>query len=269
MIMISTKISLWKSYLITINALLQRDFILFQKSFLTKFIDSAIMVSLNALIFGYIMPRMGLESNYGSFLLIGTIASFGFFEIIGKVSIFLADIEHNLIFSYMLMPPIPTSLTFCYLAFSWALSSAIIALIFIPLGKLFLFNQFSFSTIAWGKFICLFIISNLFFGFFALFLSGILKNMSSISSLFIRIINPLYGLGCFFYTWTTVNSFIPILSYIMLLNPITYVMEGTRVAMLGQQGFISFWYSFGALCCFTFLFAVFGIIKLKKKLDCL
>ena len=63
------------------------------------------------------------------------------------------------------------------------------------------FFQLHLSKISLWKFPLIFILSNLFFGFFALWISSVLKKMSSISHLFVaRVINPMYmfrGLSLF------------------------------------------------------------------------
>lgn len=249
----------------TFYQLVLHDMITFFKDFKDKFIDACIMLSTNLLLFGYLMPHLGLQADYGSFILIGNIATFGLFEVLGRVSGLIQHLESTI--TYKLMLPIKTWLIFCSIAISWAIQSTVLSLVLIPLGKLILYSQFSLSQISIVKFILILIATNLFYGFFALFLTSFLKGMKGISHLWVRIIGPMYFFGCYFYPWKLTFDVSPIVGYLSLLNPMVYIMEGMRSAMLGPEGYLPFWFSLGALILFIVAFSVISIKRLKKRLD--
>lgn len=70
-----------------------------------------------------------------------------------------------------------------------------------PVGKLLLLDRFDLTLISYGKLMIIYSTSNLFFGFFALWLTSVIRDMGGISGIFMRIINPLFMFGAFFYTW--------------------------------------------------------------------
>lgn len=257
-----------KQYLLTVYHLLKRDLRIFKEEFLGKLIDTSLLLFTTVVIFGYFLPAYGLKMDYGPFLLIGVIAGFGFFEVIGKVSVMIADLEGDRTILYTLMLPIPAWLVFVYIAISWAMISSIMSLLMFPLGKILLFSKFDLTKINLFELPLIFIISNLFFGFFALWLVSILKKMSSISHLFVRVINPMYSFGGWWYSWFTIYGISPILGYLHLINPLLYVMEGMRAATLGQKGYIPFWWSLAGLTLFTLVLAFDSIRRLQKRLDC-
>ena len=255
-------------YFAIMGHLIRRDFKVFKEEFWGKFIDTSLLLFTTITVFGYFLPSYGLREDYGSFLLVGVIAGFGFFEVIGKVSMMIADLEGDQTILYTLSLPIPAWLVFSYFAVSWAILSSTMSLLTFPLGKLVLWNQLSFGNLNIIQLACIFIMSNLFFGFFALWLVAILKKMSNLAHLFIRVINPMYSFGGWWYSWIAVYGISPILGYLHLINPLLYVMEGMRAAVLGQEGYLPFWASFFALSGFTLFLAWDAIRRLKKRLDC-
>lgn len=255
-------------YTTTVYHLIRRDLSVFKKEFWGKLINTALLMFTTISIFGYFLPSYGLNADYGPFLLIGVIAGFGFFEVIGKVSVMIADMEGDRTILYTLTLPIPSWMVFVYLAVSWGILSSLLSLCMFPMGKLLLFREFSLAQMNFIQLPLIFILSNLFFGFFALWLSATLKSMSSLTHLFVRVINPMYSFGGWWYSYQTIAKLSPELGYLHLINPLLYVMEGMRAATLGQEGYLPFWTSFASLAAFTLFFAWDAIRRLQRRLDC-
>src|SRR3989337_863454 len=129
-----------------LRQLILKDLILFRRELKDKLIDLILMLSLNVLVFGYFMP--GVASNFGTFILVGAITSFGFFEVVGKVGMLISDIDGDRTINHKLILPIKTSWVFCAQAITWALESAIINILLFPFGKLLLFSKFDLSNIS-------------------------------------------------------------------------------------------------------------------------
>lgn len=252
----------------TVYYLIQRDLRVFKEEFWGKLFDTSLLLFTTIVIFGYFLPAYGLKSDYGPFLLIGVIGGFGFFEVMGKVSTMIADLEGDRTILYTLTLPIPSWLVFLYFAISWAILSSIMSLLMFPLGKILLFSQFDLGKISLLKLPLIFVMSNLFFGVFALWLVAVLKRMSNLSHLFVRVINPMYSFGGWWYSWMAIYQLSPILGYLHLINPLLYVMEGMRAATLGQEGYLPFWLSLVALTFFTIGFGWDAIRRLQTRLDC-
>ncbi len=255
-------------YTSIIFQLFRRDFLIFKEEFGGKMCDFAILLFTNVLVFGYLFPTYGLPSDYGPFNLIGVIAVLGFFEVIGKVSLIITDLEGDQTILYLLSLPLPSWLVFVYIGVSWSTITSIFCLLLFPLGKLLLFTQFSWSKVNLWQFTLVFLMANLLFSFFALWLSSVLKKMSNVNHLFVWVINPMFMFGAYFYSWTSVHQAWPVAGYLHLINPLVYVMEGIRAAMLGQEGYLPFWISLGALIIFTSFFGWDAIRRLQKHLDC-
>lgn len=248
--------------------LVRREATVFIKDFLGKFIDAAILLVTTVIIFSYFMPEFGLDKAYGSFILIGAVASFGFFENVSRVITIVADISGDKTISYMLTLPVPSWMVFCSLAVGWACCSSLLTLLLFPLGKLILMSGFDIGKALSFSFALMFITANLFFGFFSLWLAGCIKNMRRISSLWVRVVTPIYMFGGYFYSWESAFGISTVLGWVSLINPMVYVMEGMRGIFLGQEGFISLWICIGVLWAFIVFCAWDGTRRLRKRLDC-
>lgn len=249
-------------------SLLRRDLYIFRKQFFGKFLDAIFLVCTNIVIFAYFVPEMGMSTSYGPFLLIGAIASYGFFDIIGKVTNMISDINGERMISYNLTLPLKSKAIFIYIAIYWALNSALVSLMLFPIGKIILFTRFDLSKISFPSLLLIYPTVQLFFGFFSLWLVAIIKQLSAVSRVWIRVINPIFMFGSFFYSWKASYELSPIVAYLSLANPMVYVMEGMRAACLGQAEYLPLSACIFALWLFIFICGIDSIRRLSRRLDC-
>lgn len=252
----------------TLSQLLKRDIVRIKREFLGTLFDSSFLLFCMLVVFGYLMSSYGLGESYGPFLLVSAIASFGFFSTVGKVFNLVTDIEGDRLISYSLTLPLPSWLVFVYIGLFWALESLVTTIFLFPIGKLILFNQFDLSQISYLKLVPFYISINIFYGFFSLWLSSILKNMHDLGKLWVRVINPLVMFGSFYNSWNAAYQAAPTVALIELINPVLYVMEGMRNATLGLPSAIPFWVCLCAIWCFTLICGFLAIKKLQTRLDC-
>ena len=254
-------------YLSIFKQLLVEELVIFRETFGDKIINLSIWVSITAGIFGYIMPAFGLAADYGSFQLAGLIASAGLFEIFPSVMMLVSDIEGDRVISYQLTLPLPSWLILIKKITYYALNALSLSLCVMPIGKLVLWNQFDLTQIRIIPFLLMVITSSIFYGTLTLWLASKVQNMSKIGNVWMRFIFPIWFLGGFQFSWGVLYKMYPIFAYINLLNPMTYVMEGMRAALLGQQEFLSVWLCILALIIFSILSGWRATIKLKQRLD--
>ncbi len=248
--------------------LLRRDLVVFRKEYPGKLIDMLITFVVWTVVFGYFVPSMGMVSGYGLFIMVGAIASFGVFDIIGQSSIVINDIQGDRTISYLLLLPISSTAIFSYIAVSWALQSLMIALPLYFVGKILFWEQFDLSHVTWYQLFLMMITVNTFFGFFGLWIVSALHKVRDISRIYFRFINPLFIFGCYFYTWRVAYDLSPVIGYLSLIDPFCYVMEISRAAIIGQEGYLPFWFSFGALWVFIFACGFHATRRLRRHLDC-
>jgi len=249
--------------------LIRRDLIVFRREFWTKFIDTALLFFTNVMAFGYFLQQEGAHEGYAAFFVVGAIASFGFVEIIGKVGLLLADMDGDKTINHTLVMPIRSNMVFYYIASSWAITSMIFSALLFPIGKLLVFTEWNWEAISFWRVVLLFVTANLFFGSFALWLSGVIKGMTRLNSLWFRYIAPMWMFGGYVYSWQSAYDLSHLVGYLSFINPMIYVMEGMRAAALGQEGYLPFWLSFCMLWVFIIACTMHGIRRLRRKLDCI
>lgn len=219
------------------------------------------------IIMGYIMQSFGLAADYGCFQLASIVGTVGLFEIYGNVTRNVIDFEGDRTISYYLTLPTTPAIVFASTVCFYTLIGTFLSIIIIPFGKLLLYNSFDLFHVSWFKTAVMIVLSNMFFGVFALLITSYVGTMSKMRNVWSRFIFPLWILGGFQFSWAVVNNISVPLSYVMLCNPIIYIMEGFRAAMLGQDGSLSWGLCCGVLCLFTLLSWFLMMRKMKRFLD--
>jgi len=254
----------------TFSALLHKDITIFNKRLIHRSIDSFVwMISILTVAY-YIMPSFGItDPQYGTFILIGNLAVWGFFEMNTSVAMFIGDIEGNNSISYYLSLPLPSSMIFVEQALASAYRSMASSIFLFPLGKLILGKTLILSNINWPQFILAFFIINIFYGFFTIFIASYVRDLSSLTMVRSRILFPLWFLGGFQFPWKMLYEVAPIAAYFDLCNPIVYIMDGMRSTVLPSGQYLPFWNCMIMITFFSISFGYLGVRQLKKRLDCL
>jgi len=226
-----------------------------------------IYICTTVLIFAYVMPEFGLQESYGAFMLASMCSTTGLFQSFGYLAELVADIEGDRVISYCFTLPIPSWLVFIRLIIYYTISFMLLSILVLPVGKVMLWNSFSLAGVNYGKYVLIFLLTNIFYAVLALWTASFVRSLLRLDSVWMRIIYPLWFLGCFQFSWASLWQVSPALAYINLINPITYIAEGTRAAVLGQAGSLNFWYCVLALVLFIGLGGWHAIRRLKKRLD--
>ena len=247
--------------------LLWRDVYVFRNTFFGKMIDAIIWSVVGIMISGFILPAFGITQKFGLLVWIGSIVTMGLFEAIYEAQDLVADREGNFHTGYLLTLPIPTRLVFVKMACSIAFNSIALSIFMFPLGPLVLGNLIDLTYFSFFKCAAMFVLMNLFFGFFAVWIFSWAKNPTRFSTVRRRLVQPLWLFGGYQFTWFVFYKTFPRLAVINLLNPLTYAFEGLRSAVFGPADFLPFWISCCALIFFTGVAAVWAPVWLKKRLD--
>lgn len=244
--------------------LIEKELFLFFKGFRGKVIDSSILLFSSVAVFSYFMNSSGLDANYGTFFFVSSIASFGLYEVLWKATVLAQEILDKKIQNYLILPLRACSV-FVTIAISWSITLILQVGILIPIGKLMLFNRLNLSNFVSVKFLLIFIVANLFYGFFALWIASLIKDLRTLSWIGSRVILPLMMFSCYYYSWQSVYEMSRPLSYLQLLNPLVYAVEGTRAAVLGQTGFLNYWVCLGVLLSVMSIMLFDGIFRLRRR----
>lgn len=255
----------------TFWALFYKDVITFKSDYWRVTLDSlfwSTFVLTPALFF---LPAMGMPQDFGRFLLVVIPFVWGIFDITTHCTDLISDITGEKTIQYQLTLPIKQWLVFFKIGIANAYRSFIGSLFILPIGALYIYfaKGLVFSPKGLLKYYFLLILTNIFCGFFGLFITSFMTKVADLRNIRMRIIFPMWFLAGFNNSWGLMHSVAPKMAYFSLLSPFVYVMEGARAALLGQDGFINYWVCLSVISVSTVFVAVVGIKRLQKRLDCL
>lgn len=251
-----------------LKQLLKRSFYTFKSSIRSKVQNCVVWSMITTLVFHSIMPAMGL-TNFGPFILVTGAATWGLFAVMHNVATIIGDITGENSLSYELTLPVPHWLIFVKIALVNMYQSFIFAMLVTPLGKLLLWNSLHFPHFCYIKFFLIISVANFFYGAFSLFLASITKNLYKLDNVWLRVIFPMFYLGGYQFSWKMLYQFSPKLAYISLINPMMYILEGTRAATLDPSMSLPYWTCLAVSLCCGIAAMWLGIYKFKKRLDCI
>ena len=257
-----------KEYGKIFGMLLWADLVILSREIRREIIDMIFWGSLTMFVYGYIMPGLGLASSFGIFVLVGSIPSMMIFQAVNQAAALVSDLEERKSFLFYFTVPIPSWLIFVKYAISVSFYTVPVSLLLFPLGKILLWNQVHFPHACWIKFFLHFIAGNLLLGFCALWIASWVKRIMNFGIIWSRFVFPLWWLGGYIFSWQVLFNRFPYLAYLDLLNPITYLIEGMRASLLGQQGYLNFWLCFFLTIFFSLVIGARAIVLFKRRLDC-
>ncbi len=260
-------ISRMKSYGYILGQLLRTDFKIFKQTIVDKIIDMCIWVTMISFVFGYLMPQFGVSDTFINLQVAGMVASGAMFGLFPNVVELVSDFEGDQIVSFYSTLPIPTWLVFVRFFIFFALSGMVMVPVVLPMAKIVLGSLIDLSAIHLGKCALIVMLTNFMYGALTLFLVSFVPSIQRVGSVWMRFIYPMWMLGGFQFSWQVLYKVFPYIAYADLCNPMIYIMEGNKVALLGQAGFLPFWYCVAALLFFIVVAMIFAIRRLKRRLD--
>lgn len=249
--------------------LLKKDLLIYFRSIYSgDLIDNMIWTGTFICIMTYILPNIGLSSVYGEFFAISMIISVAFWDTWNTTTQFIADLDGNRKIEYYLTLPLPASLYFIEQICYFAIRAGSLSLGIIPMIKIILWNQFTFSHATFLSTLIIFMSSLFFCATMSVITASTVKDINHLGHVGIRTLLPMFSLGGTQYSWFTLYAISPVLSYLSLANPLLYATEGMHAAILGQSGYLPLWICILATLAFTILLGAWGIQRMKKRLDC-
>lgn len=260
-----SKVSILKTFI----SLLHRDIIVFKPYAINRLIDATVWTYATLYVSCYILPSFGFPPKFALFLSLGNIAAWCAFETGSCISIILGDLFGINALSYYISLPIPSWLIFVRIILIDAYKSLVATSIMLPIAKIILLDQIQLSSINYTTFIISYILCLLFFASLGVFIASLTPTMEHISSVKLRLLFPMWFLGCYQFSWHMMYSTTPILAYCNLLNPVTYITEGLRHSLPLEQILIPFWICSLMTIFFIIMCTTLSIYFFKKRIDCL
>ncbi|GJG88305.1 hypothetical protein tb265_34860 [Gemmatimonadetes bacterium T265] len=217
------------------------------------------------IVFGAVMPRMGLVSTrYGAALLPGVLALTLALSAVQSVALPLVqDFGWTREIEDRLLAPIPTGLLVAQKVASGALQALVAAAVVLPIARLVMGPIAGLSPTNLGLVAVVAALGALTFSAAGLVL-GTAISPQQIGLLFSAVITPMVFFGCAYYPWRGLDA-VPVLKYLVLVNPLTYVSEGMRAVLTPGMPHMPLPVVVGALVVLCAAFCVLGARGFRKR----
>lgn len=262
------------SILTTMYYMLARSVIIMKQTLPDKIINHLFWLILNNIVFCYIMPHapsVGTDVNYGTLIALSMPISAAFFGAINCMYGLLYDVTtegSNL--RYELTLPLPQWLTFLKYGIEISIQTFLATSLLFPITYIMLYGKINFYLLGITKFYVILAATSIFGGFFSIFIVSMAKDMlQGLDNVWIRIIFPMWFLGCFQFSLSDLFSINKWIAYLDLFNPLTYALEASRSSLIPTASILNFWFCVFALLTFAIAFGYIGIQQLMKRMDCL
>lgn len=250
----------------TFKWLLWRDIRVITKDYRNGLIDATLLPVTFAVLFGKIMPAMGMPVGYGAIVLIGTVNGMSMWTSSSEAGAFITDLSGVKSINYELTLPIYSSLIYIKYILFYAIKSLLISVLILPIG-IILLNNINLDQISIFKFIFAYISMSLFFGTFALLAAITTKDIRSFGRFWTRFGWILFNLSGSQFNWAFMYKAMPIFAILNLFNPLVYPCEALKAAFLGPKECLPYSITITLTWIFTIIFTILGLIKFKRKLD--
>ncbi len=250
--------------------LLHRDFYAFSKRFkdygINFFIIYPIMVITT---FGYLQPGiyLGPNANKGSIVLIVGTLSFNIILLCYNfISPLLYDLEADRFIEYQILLIAPRYLLLEMILFP-ALLANVLSLPFFGFAALIVPHHFKALNTHWIGLMLVLFCASLCAASYIMLAMCIIKKAYGVRKFWLRVNWPLVVLGGLWVPWYLLKQYSPTLGLIALADPILYITEGMRSALIGSDQFIPFHLCIFALLIFFCIFTGIASYFFKQKLD--
>lgn len=248
-------------------SLLKRDLKIIKSKFLGIFIDNIIILAVTIILFGFLMPELGMPKELIAPIFIGntvmTLFELGF----SLGTKLVNDIKFNRFIDYQLCLPLSLTWLIAEYIVNFVIEACIFTLPLLALGIVLLGDKFIIYKTSWLAFSFMYPLVLVFFATLFLFFSFAYEYHWFFANIWARRLELLFTFGSVFIVWKRLYAFSKFWGTIFLLNPVTYATEGIRSTLIGGDNFLPFWIciigvSIGIVINLFLLFP-----SMKRKLD--
>lgn len=246
-------------------ALIRRDVRVMRRE-LPYFLVRTIMQPLMFIIvFGYLLPRMGfMKVDYTTTLLPGILAVSLTLSSVQSVALpMVQDFGWTHEIEDRLLAPVPVPLIAAEKVVMGVIQGVIAILVVLPLARLIMGPIPNLTLEHAGLVLCITIIGSATFSALGL-LMGTSINPQQIGLMFSIIIAPMIFFGCAYYPWRGLDA-VPVIKYLVLLNPLVYVAEGMRAALTPSVPHMNVLAIVGALVVSHSAFWLLGMRSFQRR----
>jgi ABC-2 type transport system permease protein len=247
------------------GALLRRDVRVARSELPFFLVRTTMQPLLFIIVFGYLMPKMGLlKGSYGTTLLPGILAVSLATSAIQSVALpMVQDFGWTKEIEDRLLAPIPTWMVAAEKILAGVLQGVIAALFVLPIGRLIMGPIANLTFAHGGEVLAITILGATAFSALGMWLgTGIAPQQ--IGLMFSVIIAPMLFFGCAYYPWRGLDA-VPVIKYLVLVNPLVYVAEGMRGALTPEVPHMPIPVAVGALVLVAAFFWTMGLRSFRAR----
>jgi ABC-2 type transport system permease protein len=247
------------------RALLARDVVVVRREIAYFLMRTAMQPIMFAIVFGYLLPKMGfVRAGYTSALLPGVLAVSLALAAVQSVALpMVTDFGFSREIEDRLLAPIPTWLVALEKVASGSIQALISALFVLPSARLIMGPIAGFSLSHVGLILLVTVFGAVAFSVMGLYL-GCVVAAQQIGLLFGIIVAPMIMFGCAYYPWRGLDA-APVVKYLVLVNPLTYISEGLRGVLIPGLPHMPLGAVLGALTAITVVFWSVGLRAFMKR----
>jgi ABC-2 type transport system permease protein len=246
-------------------ALLVRDLTVARREIVSLLVRTALQPLLFVIIFGFIMPRMGIiQAGYTTVLLPGVLGLSLAISAMQSVTMpMVTDFGFTREIEDRLLAPIPTYLVAIEKVVNGILQGLISALFLLPIARLIMGPVPGLTFARFPLLILMTILGGAAFSALGLWL-GTAIPPQQIGVMFSVILAPMIMFGCTYYPWAGLRA-VPVMQYGVLINPLVYISEGLRASLTPGVPHMPVLVSIAALLIVIAFFLRLGLRSFRKK----
>ena len=212
-------------------ALLRRDMRVARKEIVFFLVRTTMQPLLFLIVFGFLLPKMNfLGKAYQTALLPGILAVSLSLSAIQSVALpMVQDFGWTKEIEDRLLAPVPTRLIAAEKIVAGMIQGFIAAAFVLPIARLVMGPIPALTLSHIGEVIVIVLLGSLAFSSLGMWL-GTAIAPQQIGLMFSVIIAPMLFFGCAYYPWRGLDV-VPLMKYLVLINPMVYVAEGMRGAL--------------------------------------
>jgi ABC-2 type transport system permease protein len=246
-------------------ALLARDIRVARKELPFFLVRTTMQPLLFLIVFGYLLPKMNfLGKGYQTALLPGILGVSLSLSAIQSVALpMVQDFGWTKEIEDRLLAPVPTRLICAEKIIAGSLQGVIAALFVLPVARLVMGPIPALTLSHASEVLLIVLLGSTAFSSLGMWL-GTAIAPQQIGLMFSVIIAPMLFFGCAYYPWRGLDV-VPVMKYIVLINPMVYVSEGMRGALTPSVPHMPLFAVVSALALIATVFWILGMRSFFKR----
>jgi ABC-2 type transport system permease protein len=246
-------------------ALLYRDVRVASKELPFFLLRTIMQPVLFLIVFGFLLPKMGfVRAGYQTALLPGILAVSLALSAIQSVALpMVQDFGWTKEIEDRLLAPVSTRVIAAEKIVAGVIQGVISALVVLPIARVVMGPIASLTFTHFGDVLIITILGATAFSALGMWL-GTAIAPQQIGLMFSAIIAPMMFFGCAYYPWRGLDA-VPVMKYLVLINPLVYVAEGMRGSLTPEVPHMPLAVSMVALLLIATLFWVAGFRSFRKR----